>query len=128
MSESGNTVKMRLLNRASLAPITGQAAAELRASSKKGLIVAMNTPYIDGQHIMMNMDDDSLRLVEVEGLDGEDHTRFAEVTRFDRETVGDKSSFIIELANVKAADAPQSKVWAPFLRKGGEFIRDGEAF
>ena len=129
MSESSNTVKLRLLNRANMAPITGQVEVGLRSSSKKGLTVVMDTPYIESQHIMMNMEDDSLRLVEVVGLDGEGQSRFTEVTRFDRTIiVGEKSLFVIELATVDAAGAQQSKVWAPFLRKSGQAIRDGEEF
>jgi hypothetical protein len=95
----------------------------LRAHTKRGLVLELITPYVQGRHIMMDNEGGASPLVETV-LPGDDKIlKLAEAVSFYREGSYLKTCFVVELAYVVPSPAAgASPVWAPFRRKSRQTI------
>jgi hypothetical protein len=122
-------VKIRLLDRSSQKPLTGQVEAVLRSHTKRGLVLELATPYVQGRHIMMDNEGGASPLVETL-LPGDDkNLKLAEAVSFYRKEAGAKACFVVELAYAALPPADDnSLVWSPFRRKSRQTIYDRDDF
>ena len=124
------TVTLRLVGGAKNKAGEGeQVTGVLRSHNRHGLIVELNSPFIDGHHIMMSMPDGLSCQLDVAFPDNDMPGKRAEVQRFNKEKKEsmDGFLFVVELGYLpENSGTPRSKIWGPFLRKAGQLIRNGE--
>jgi hypothetical protein len=128
ISESSfSLAKIRLLERGSQKPLTGHMEVAVRDYSKRGLILELATPYVQGLHIMMNSEGGDSPLVEVAAPEDGAELKLAEAVCFYREASAAKACFVVELAYLSLPAANERPlIWAPFRRKSKITIRNGK--
>jgi hypothetical protein len=123
---SSTPAKMRLLERNSQKPLTGYIEVAVRGYSKRGLILELANPYVEGLHIMMNNEGGDSPLLEIVLPEDDAECKLAEAVCFDRESTAGKACFVVELAYLSPPTQPgRSLVWEPFRRKSKITIRSG---
>jgi hypothetical protein len=119
--------KIRLLERDSQKPLTSHIEVTVRDHSKRGCILELATPYVQGLHIMMNSEGGDSPLVEITAPENGAEPKLAEAVCFYRESAAGKSCFVVELTYFSAPPATgRALIWAPFRRKSKITIRNGK--
>ena len=124
-------VNLRLIGKPHEKVCGEQVTGLLCSQGRHSMTVHLNSPFIDGHHIMMSMPDGTSCQLEVLFTEEDKPKRRAKVMRFDKERdeKTNTSCFVVELEYLPdVQDIPRSKIWEPFMRKAGQVIKIGDDF
>ena len=119
--------QMRLVTADEFSPLTSEVDVQVKSYNRRGAVLILSSPFIDGCHILMDVHNIIPKLVEilmaVEG--GQVESKVGEVVRFNRlsksssESVETDSLFLLEIGWVsKEGSGLKSRLsmWGPFGR------------
>lgn len=89
-----------------LRPLTSQVKVGINAINKKGAVLILDSPFIDGSHVLMDVHNIIPKLAQVAPLSPDENPGPAlngEVTRFDRLELEQGVRFLLELSWIGAS-------------------------
>ena len=92
---------LRMVAQDDLRPLTSQVKVGVSALNKKGAVLILDSPFIDGSHVLMDVHNIIPKLAQVApwGQEyGDGPALSGEVVRFDRLESPQGASFLVELA------------------------------
>jgi hypothetical protein len=92
---------LRMVALDDLRPLTSQVPVGINAINKKGAVLILDSPFIDGSHVLMDVHNIIPKLAQVAPLHQEPEDGAAlngEVVRFDRLELTQGVRFLVELA------------------------------